>query len=66
MPDGECGGLTCPRIAEQAMRHSRLELTTQFYIDPALLDIAGAVNALPNFTSGKSEPARQRVAPVGA
>ena len=34
-----------------AMRHSRIELTMNLYTDPALLDIAGAVNALPNFTT---------------
>lgn len=28
------------------MRHSRIELTTNFYTDPALLDVNGAVNAL--------------------
>jgi len=55
-----------PRVAQQAMRHSRLELTTQFYTDPVLLDVAGAVNALPDFSGGKPEPARQRFAPVGA
>jgi hypothetical protein len=31
------------------MRHSRIELTTNFYTDPALLDVNGAVNALPDF-----------------
>jgi len=31
------------------MRHSRIELTMNLYTDPVLLDIAGAVNALPNF-----------------
>lgn len=55
-----------PRVAQQAMRHSRLELTTQFYTDPILLDVAGAVNALPNFSGGQSQPARQRLASVGA
>ena len=55
-----------PRVAQQAMRHSRLELTTQFYTDPILLNVAGAVNALPNFSNHKSEPSCQRLAPVGA
>ena len=55
-----------PRVAQQAMRHSRLELTTQFYTDPILLDVAGAVNALPDFSGGKSQAARQRLASVGA
>ena len=40
-----------PRTAMAAMRHSRIELTMNLYTDPALLDVAGAVNALPNFTA---------------
>jgi len=55
-----------PRVAQQAMRHCRLELTSQFYTDPILLDVAGAVNALPDFSGGKSQAARQRFASVGA
>ena len=35
--------------AMAAMRHSRIELTMNLYTDPALLDIAGAVNSLPQF-----------------
>ena len=35
-----------------AMRRSRMELTMNFYTDPVLLDVAGAVEALPDF-SGK-------------
>jgi len=38
-----------PRTTMAAMRHSRIELTMNLYTDPALLDIVGAVNALPNF-----------------
>jgi hypothetical protein len=37
-----------------AMRHSSLELTMNVYTDPALLDVAGAVQALPAF--GESSP----------
>lgn len=40
-----------PRVAQQAMRHSRMELTNRFYTDPVLLDVAGAVNSLPSFSS---------------
>ena len=39
-----------PRTAMAAMRHSRIELTMNYYTDPVLLDVAGAVEALPNFT----------------
>ena len=38
-----------PRIAQAAMRHSRIDLTMNLYTDPALLDVAGAVEALPDF-----------------
>lgn len=36
-----------------AMRYSRMELTMNFYTDPVLLDVAGAVEALPDF-NGKA------------
>ncbi len=39
-----------PRTAMAAMRHSRIELTMNYYTDPILLDVAGAVNSLPEFT----------------
>jgi len=35
------------------MRHSSLELTMNIYTDPALLDVAGAVEALPRFGTGR-------------
>ncbi len=40
------GGVV-PRTAQAAMRHSKLELTMTTYTDPKLLDVAGALNALP-------------------
>ncbi len=43
-----------PRTAMAAMRHSRMELTMNYYTDPSLLDVTGAVNALPDFMEGKS------------
>ena len=36
-----------PRVAQAAMRHSTLELTMNTYTDPRLLDVAGAIDALP-------------------
>jgi hypothetical protein len=42
-----------PRTAMAAMRHSRIELTMNYYTDPALLDVAGAVEKLPDFGAGK-------------
>ena len=36
-----------PRVAQAAMRHSSIDLTMNVYTDPRLLDLAGAVEALP-------------------
>jgi integrase len=35
------------RTAQAAMRHSKPELTANIYTDPKLLDVAGAIDALP-------------------
>ena len=43
------------RRAMAAMRHSRIELTMNYYTDPILLDVAGAVGALPNFTKARRD-----------
>ncbi len=43
------------------MRHSRIELTMNYYTDPVLLDVAGAMNALPDFSSGHRD-AKDRAA----
>jgi integrase len=40
------GGVT-PRTAQAAMRHSDIRLTMNVYTDPALLDVRGALDALP-------------------
>lgn len=39
------------RTAQAAMRHSKPELTANVYTDPKLLDVAGAINALPSLTA---------------
>jgi integrase len=36
-----------PRVAQAAMRHSKLDLTMNVYTDPKMLDVARAVAALP-------------------
>jgi integrase len=36
-----------PRVAQAAMRHSTLDLTMNVYTDPKLLDVGGALAALP-------------------
>jgi hypothetical protein len=37
-----------PRIAQAAMRHSTIDLTMNTYTDLRLLDVAGAVNSVPD------------------
>ena len=39
-----------PRTAQAAMRHSSLDLTMNVYTDPMFLDVAGALEALPDRT----------------
>ena len=41
------GGVN-PGTAHQAMRHSDIKLTMNTYTDPKLLDLAGAIESLPN------------------
>ena len=45
------GGVS-PRTAQAAMRHSTINLTMNIYTDPKLLDVAGAVEALPSLPLG--------------
>ena len=45
------GGVT-PRTAQAAMRHSKIDLTMNVYTDPKLLDVAGAMDALPALPLG--------------
>jgi len=40
-------GGVAPRTAQAAMRHSNIDLTMNVYTDPRLLDVQGALNALP-------------------
>jgi len=50
-----------PRTAQAAMRHSSLDLTMNVYTDPELLDVAGAVEALPELSlsnEGQAKPER--------
>lgn len=47
-----------PRVAQAAMRHSSIHLTMNIYTDPTLLDVAGAINALPKFTAPQSNSAK--------
>ena len=41
-------GGVAPRTAQAAMRHSKIDLTMNVYVAPRLLDVAGAMESLPN------------------
>jgi len=45
---------TSPIVLKELMRHKRIETTLKHYVDPRLLDVAGAVSSLPaiGFTGG--------------
>lgn len=45
-------GGVAPRTAQAAMRHSTIDLTMNVYTDPKLLDVQGAVEALPSLPLG--------------
>ncbi len=57
-------GGVAPRVAQAAMRHSTLELTMNTYTDPRLLDVAGALEALPALPP-IDRPDAQRVKATG-
>ncbi|MBX3416741.1 MAG: tyrosine-type recombinase/integrase [Pirellulaceae bacterium] len=56
-----------PRTAQQAMRHSDIGLTMNVYTDPRLLDVAGAVEALPKLplTDSAELPELQKLRATG-
>jgi hypothetical protein len=59
------GGVT-PRTAQAAMRHSDIRLTMGVYTDPKLLDIHGAMDALPELPlTGTTEDERQVIRLTG-
>ncbi len=47
-----CG--VTPRTAQQAMRHSTIDLTMNVCTDPRLLDVAGAMDSLPSLPLSNS------------
>jgi integrase len=49
-----------PRVAQAALRHSSLDLTMQHYTDPRLLDVAGALAALPALPTAAAPPEAAR------
>jgi hypothetical protein len=52
VPKADAKGGVTPRTAQAAMRHSSIDLTMNVYTDPKLLDVAGAVEALPALPLG--------------
>ena len=58
------GGVS-PRTAQAAMRHSSIDLTMNTYTDPRVLDIAGALDALPSLPLGAEPVERQRNVATG-
>ena len=52
-------GGVAPRTAQAAMRHSAIELTMQTYTDPRLLDVAGALNVLPDLPLDDASDSRR-------
>ena len=56
-------GGVAPRVAQAAMRHSSIDLTMNVYTDPRLLDVHGALDALPTLSLGEQpncQPAQVR------
>lgn len=47
-----------PRVAQAALRHASVEMTLQTYTDPKLLDVAGALQALPRILFGSRSSQR--------
>ena len=52
-------GGVAPRTAQAAMRHSTIDLTMNVYTDPKLLDVHGALDALPALPLG-GKPQREQ------
>jgi len=59
-------GNVAPRTAQAAMRHSTIDLTMNVYTDPQLLDVAGALDCLPELPLRATAQARISAATVVA
>jgi hypothetical protein len=53
------GGVS-PRTAQAAMRHSSVDLTMNVYTDPKLLDVHGALDAIPQMPLNGKPDERER------
>jgi integrase len=58
-------GGVLPRTAQAAMRHSSIDLTMNTYTDPKLLDVAGALDALPALPLDGKQDDRQEQRATG-
>ena len=58
-------GGVAPRTAQAAMRHSDIKLTMGVYTDPKLLDVRGALDALPALPLQGDQPEAQAVQATG-
>ncbi len=59
-------GGVAPRTAQQAMRHSDIQLTKKTYTDPKLLDVQGALDSLPSLPLTDSPIAKHQAAKATA
>ena len=60
MPYDLSKGGVAPRTAQAAMRHSSVDLTMNVYTDPKLLDVHGALEALPSMPLDGNPDERER------
>jgi integrase len=58
-------GGVAPRTAQAAMRHSKIDLTMTVYTDPRLLDVRGALGALPDLPLGQAREAGRATGTAG-
>jgi hypothetical protein len=58
-------GGVAPRTAQAAMRHSKIDLTMTVYTDPALLDVRGALDALPDLALDSAREAEWATGTAG-
>ncbi len=58
-------GGVAPRTAQAAMRHSDIRLTMGVYTDPKLLDVRGALDALPTLSLQSGQARKEAVQATG-
>ena len=58
-------GGVAPRTAQAAMRHSDIKLTMTVYTDPKLLDVRGALDALPTLPLDGRQPGGEALPATG-